>query len=196
VTREPDELTVSAVTPADARALSQLFARTEVSCHCRYWHFTGDKNAWLERCAFSPDENARELSESLASNELTGVVARHGDEIVAWMKLTPARRVEKLYEQRLYKNLPCFGGDRERVYTIGCFLVEPSFRRQGIAHRLVAAGVEAARSAGATAVEAFPRRAELLADEELWTGPFSAFERAGFVVVHDFAPYPVLRREL
>jgi hypothetical protein len=27
---------------------------------------------------------------------------------------------------------------------------------------------------------------------ELWTGPFSIFEQAGFQIVSDFAPYPVL----
>jgi GNAT superfamily N-acetyltransferase len=197
VTPLEDELSVGPVTRADATALSALFARSEVSCHCRYWHFSGDKNGWLERCASSPGENARELGEALAANdELSGVVARNGQQILGWMKLSPAQRVEKLYAQRLYKNLPCFGGDRERVYTIGCFLVDPSVRGRGLSHRLVAAGVELARKAGASAIEAFPRRAEMLADEERWTGPFSTFERAGFTIVHDFAPYPVLRLEL
>jgi GNAT superfamily N-acetyltransferase len=197
VTPGEDELSVGPVTGADATALSALFARSEVSCYCRYWHFTGDKNGWLERCAGSPDENARELGEALAvADELKGVVARSGAQILGWMKLSPALRVEKLYAQRLYKNLPCFGGDRGRVYTIGCFLVDPSVRGRGLTHRLVAAGVELARQAGASAIEAFPRRAEMLADEERWTGPFSSFERAGFAIVHDFAPYPVLRLEL
>jgi hypothetical protein len=58
---------------------------------------------------------------------------------------------------------------------------------------LVSAGLELAREAGARAVEAFPRRAENVDGEQLWTGPFSLFERAGFEVVHDFQPYPVLQ---
>jgi GNAT superfamily N-acetyltransferase len=196
---EEFELSVGAVAASDAAAVSALFERCEVSCHCRYWHFTGDKNAWLERCAFSPQENAREFAESLReSSELQGVVARKrdGSEVVGWMKLTPVARVEKLYAQRLYKGLPCFGGNREGVYAIGCFLVDPSVRRRGVSHRLLSAGIELARQAGAVAIEAFPRRAELLADEELWTGPFSAFTRAGFAIAHDFAPYPVLRLAL
>ncbi|HWA74787.1 MAG TPA: GNAT family N-acetyltransferase [Polyangiaceae bacterium] len=181
----------------DGAALRELFERNDIRCHCRYWHFTGDKNAWLERCAANPEENARELVHALETQAgPEGVVARQGELIVAWMKLTSAARVNKLYDQRLYKNLPCFSEDRSRIFTIGCFFVDPGYRRQGLTRRLVAAGVELSRSAGAAAVEAFPRRAELLADEELWTGPFSAFRQEGFEVVHDFAPYPVLRRTL
>jgi GNAT superfamily N-acetyltransferase len=197
VTANDDEFWFGPVTEADAADLTQLFERTEISCHCRYWHFTGDKNAWLERCASAPGENARDFDEALrADAELQGVVARRGPQIVGWMKLSPARRVEKLYAQRLYKNLPCFGGDREKVYTIGCFLVDPSVRRRGVSFRLLATGIELARAAGASALEAFPRRAEALADEEQWTGPFASFERVGFAIVHDFGPYPVLRLDL
>ena len=181
----------------DGAALRALFERTDVSCHCRYWHFTGDKNAWLDRCASAPTENARELEQALVDSDgPEGIVARRADQIVAWMKLTSAARVKKLYDQRLYKNLPCFQGDRAKVFTIGCFLVDPSVRRQGLSARLVAAGIELARAAGVVAIEAFPRRGDLLADEELWTGPFSAFTSQGFNVVHEFAPYPVLRLDL
>jgi GNAT superfamily N-acetyltransferase len=198
VTSTDDEIEFGPVARTDGDALCALFARADVRCHCRYWHFPGDKNAWLARCASAPEENALELRQALAgaADLPQGVVARRGREIVAWMKLVPAEQVSKIYEQRLYKNLPCFATNRAGVYTIGCFLVEPELRRRGLADGLVAAGVELARTAGATAIEAFPRRGEHLAEEEQWTGPFQAFARAGFAVVHDFGPYPVLRLAL
>jgi hypothetical protein len=57
--------------------------------------------------------------------------------------------------------------------------------------------VAIAPSWGARALEAFPRRpSEPVRDDELWTGPMAAFEDSGFVEVHAFAPYPVLRRAL
>jgi hypothetical protein len=49
---------------------------------------------------------------------------------------------------------------------------------------------------GAHAVEVFPRRAEGVGAEELWTGPFALLAKEGFEVVHDQAQYPVLRRDL
>jgi hypothetical protein len=42
----------------------------------------------------------------------------------------------------------------------------------------------------------FPRRAEGVGAEELWTGPFPLLEREGFEVVHDQTQYPVMRRSL
>ncbi len=69
-------------------------------------------------------------------------------------------------------------------------------RRKGVARGLLAAGIEAARRAGAKQIEAFPRRAEQVSDDQLFTGPFSIFEQHGFRIVNDFAPYPVLRLEV
>lgn len=190
-------LTFGPAAPSDAAALEAFFERCEVACRCRYWHFTGDKNAWLNRCFHEPAENARELRNDVEhSRNLLGIVARDGDSIRGWMKITPASAVDKLYQQRLYKNLPCFAGNRDRIFTIGCVLIEPDFRHRGIANRLLAAAIEAARGENARGIEAFPRRGEHLGDAELWMGPISIFERAGFQVVNDFAPYPVLRLEL
>jgi GNAT superfamily N-acetyltransferase len=116
--------------------------------------------------------------------------------VVGWMKIVPAGKLKKLYEQRAYRGLPCFGGDRSGVYGVGCFLVDEEERRKGVARGLLGAGIEAARRAGAKQIEAFPRRAEQVSDDQLFTGPFAIFEQQGFRIVNDFAPYPVLRLEL
>ncbi len=190
--------------------LAALFEAAGSSCYCRYWHFAGDKNAWLERCALAPGENRAELEAALAASdpgadrvrgrsspEARGLVALDRDEVVGWLKVAPAPVVAKLYDQRLYRGLPCFAGDRTGVFTIGCVLVHPAHRRRGVARALVAGAVRIAPSWGARALEAFPRRPrEAVADEELWTGPASVYAAAGFVEVHAFEPYPVLRREL
>ena len=42
-------LEVTAAEAGHTDALLALFERTSTPCHCQYWHFTGDKNAWLER---------------------------------------------------------------------------------------------------------------------------------------------------
>ena len=105
--------------------------------------------------------------------------------------------MKKAYDRRLYRNLPCFAGDRTGVMTIGCLLVHPEHRKRGVSEALVRGAIVFAPSWGARALEAFPRRPkEPVRDDELWTGPMSAFERNGFVEVHAFDPYPVLRREL
>lgn len=194
----PPVLRVRNARSEHAAGLSALFARAEVPCHCRYWHFAGDTNAWLERAAHASDRNRAEMIAALecGSPEMTGVVCLVDHVVVGWLKLSPAASVPKLYGQRLYRGLPCFSGNRDAVLTVGCLLVDPKHRRRGVARALVRSAVEAARAAGARAIEAFPRRANDVSDAELWTGPFALFTEAGFSIVHDFAPYPVLRLDL
>ena len=96
----------------------------------------------------------------------------------------------------MYRALLCFNGERSGVLAVGCLLVDEAFRRQGVARALISASVEHARSRGARAIEAFPRGQADVSAAELWTGPLSAFIAAGFRVVNDFRPYPVLRHDL
>ena len=180
----------------NASELARLFERVGSGCFCSYWHFTGDKNDWQARLAFEPDANRRELFER-AEQPLAGVVAKHeSGAVVGWMKLEPAAKLPKIYAQRTYRALPGLTPARAGVWTVGCFLVDGEFRRQGVARALLRRGIELARAAGAESLEAFPRRAEGVRDEELWTGPFELFASEGFAVVSEQRQYPVLRRSL
>jgi GNAT superfamily N-acetyltransferase len=185
-----------ALDATNAPALAELFERVGSGCYCSYWHFEGNTNAWLARLAFEPAMNRSELRER-ARTARRGVVARLPDgAVVGWMKLEPAANLPKLYAQRVYRGLPGLGPARDGVWAVGCFLVHPDWRRQGVARGLLRAGIELGRAGGARALEAFPRRAEGVRDEELFTGPLALFASEGFYVVHEQAQYPVLRRDL
>jgi GNAT superfamily N-acetyltransferase len=142
-----------------------------------------------------------------ASDEARGIVATAAEgEIVGWLKLAPVRSVRKAFEQRYYRGLSCFGGDREGVWLVGCVLVHPRHRRRGLARSLVRCAIQIGTERGARAIEALPRRASFdVTDEELWMGPLGVFAALGFEEVHRTPderasgapdPYPVLRREL
>lgn len=195
---EPARVRVAPAGAEHAQGLSGLFERADVACHCRYFHFPGTTNAWLDRCANQDGTNRAEMAAALEerSPEMMGVVALGGPGVVGWLKLAPASAVPKLYDQRIYRHLPCFSGPRDGVLAVGCLLVDPAVRGRGVAHALIAGAIDLGRSAGASAIEAFPRRAEGTRPDEIWTGPFAIFTKAGFEVVHDFAPYPVLRLAL
>ena len=189
-------LTLEAAGPEHADALLGLFERTATPCNCQYWHFSGDKNAWLERLFHAPELNRAAFVENLAQSGMKGVVALRESQAVGWMKLCPAETIPKLYDQRLYKGLFCFNGPRDGVLSIGCLLVDEEQRRTGVARALARKGVELAKQSGARSIEAFPRRGDLAGPAELWTGPITVFLDLGFKIVNDFQPYPVLRYEV
>jgi GNAT superfamily N-acetyltransferase len=179
--------------------LSELLAQNGFGCYCRYWHFAGDHREWLARCAHEPEQNREELRAALGrgSDEASGMVALNGaGELVGWLKLAPATRLTKLYEQRLYKGLPCFARSTDGVWTVGCLFVREDCRRRGVASALLAGAITLARAQGAHSIEAFPRSDTDVADAALMMGPLSLFRAAGFGVVHDAPPYPVLRLAL
>jgi GNAT superfamily N-acetyltransferase len=191
-----NRLSTESARPEHGPALTALFERNAVSCNCQWWHFQGDKNDWLERCALQPALNREAFLQALATPGPHGVVATLESEAVGWLKLTRAGAVTKLYEQRFYRGLPCFNNDRSRILTIGCLLVDEPWRKQGVAQALLARAIQVAAELEFGALEAFPRAGVALGDAEAWTGPLQMFLNAGFVVVEPHTAYPVLRRTL
>ncbi len=192
---------------AHADRLLGLFESAGSGCFCNYWYFEGDKNAWLERCYVKPEENRAALVQRLSGVELCGVVALASAEgaLVGWMNVSRVGMVARLYDQRVYRNLPCFGAGtdaasrRKHVYAVACCYVAEAERGRGVAQALLTAAIRLVREAGGTALEAFPRAApegERLRPDEVWLGPEGLFQSAGFAPVSDFRPYPVLRLHL
>jgi GNAT superfamily N-acetyltransferase len=194
-----NELRTMIAGPEHAAGLEGLFAAAGSPCYCRFWHFNGTNNEWLDVCANAPRQNADAFREALVTgnDEARGIVAIDADRTVGWLKVAPAPVMRKAYERRFYKQLPVLQGNRDGVFLIACALVHPEHRKLGVAKALVAAAIEHAPSFGATILEALPcRPKEAVMDEALWTGPMGAYLTNGFVEVGGFDMYPVLRREL
>lgn len=191
-------LTVRLAGAADEDALLALFGRAGVACHCRYWHFEGTKNEWLERTAFRPELNAAELACAIREERAAdgrGVIVDEGATVVAWGKLFPKAEARKLLKQGPYNAYS--QTHTPDTWCLGCVLVDPARRREGIARALVGGLADAGRALGAKAIEAFPRVGHgPVADEELWMGIAAHLEAHAFRVVSGEAPYPVYRLEL
>lgn len=86
--------------------------------------------------------------------------------------------------------------DRDAVGVIFCFVVDPAFRRQGVATSLLHAACEQFRAAGLKAAQAKPaRQAEGAAAHHL--GPLAMYLAAGFSVVAELPEGDVIvRKEL
>lgn len=190
------QLEIRAVEASDSAALQALFRETDVPCYCQYWQYPGDHREWQNRCANEREENSRALAEQLNKGAISGFVALQRDQVVGWARLEHPSKMSKLYGGRLYRGLPCLDGNREKIRAIACFLVHPSVRRRGVAASLLTQMQKYARQAQLEALEAFPRGASDVSDEEQWMGPLVMFAEAGFSTIRDFGPYPVLRWEV
>ena len=184
---------VEVFAPEHLEGFAKLFEGASSSCFCRYWHFTGTKNEWLDRCAHRPEENFAEQSAALRSGDPSarGLVALAGKEVVGWMKVGPRESLPKLTSLSVYRSLAFEPG----TWTIGCFLVLPSHRHRGVATALVSRAEELVQAWDGRFLEAHPRRSETpLHDEEAWQGPERLFIERGYSAIHAMAPYPVYRK--
>lgn len=189
-------IVVEAFLPSHLEGFAKLFEAASSPCFCRYWHFTGTKNEWLERCAFRPEENLAEQADAVRRGDASarGLVAvdrAAGDAIVGWMKLAPREAVPKLTSLPVYRQLAF----EEGTWTVGCFLVDPAARHEGVARALLVAAEAHVRAWGGRLIEGHPRRStEPLHDEEAWQGPERLFVELGYAAIHDVSPYPVYRK--
>lgn len=188
-----DQVRIERAAPRHAALVSDLFTRADVPCFCQYYQFEGDHRDWQNRCANARDTSRVALESEIESENLNAWVARYRDQVVGWTRVRTPAEMTRAYDGRLYRGLPCFSGERDNVFTLSCFLIDPHWRRQGLATELLHAVTEWARDRGASALEALPRGSSEVTDEEQWMGPLAMYEEAGFETVHAFAPYPVLR---
>ena len=197
----PSGLQVQPVGPALAGPLLDFFRAHSRGCFCRWWHHEGDDLSWQGLCTIEPEQNERAAETALKTEHPSakGVVACEGPDVVGWLKLAPSPVLAKLYGRRLYRTLSCFDGDRTRTWAIGCMLVHPERRREGIARALVRGALEMARAEGAVAVEATPRRPidPQGREHEIWMGPAALFDELGFTRIDDGPDaYPVFRHPI
>ena len=188
---------IEALTVARWPALEALFRACDCPCFCRFWHFEGDKNAWLARCSSEPEKNASEQLALVSRDDPSarGLLAMHDGEAIGWMKLSPRASLPKLRTRPVYRAVDL--GSDDGVLSIGCFLVHPGARRTSVARALLEAAPRFAAQWGARAIEAYPHRtATPLGDHEAWMGPYALLRSLGFEPVAGAAdgPYPVLRR--
>jgi GNAT superfamily N-acetyltransferase len=201
-------LRVEPVTAAHTALLEDLFATASSPCHCRFFHFAGDKNDWLETLFTRPEENRAWFAEGLArsAEETRGVIAlcstsrssTDGPQAVGWLKLVRKPFAPKIYGQRYFKGLACLSeSDPRTTAHLSCALVRPTARGQGVLGALVRGAIALGRDLGLESLEAFPRVVSCrVTDDELFTLPATTLLAHGFEHAGGDPAAPVLRLSL
>lgn len=123
-----------------------------------------------------------------------GLLAYDGDQAVGWISLAPRAAFPRLETSRVMQPV-----DDRPVWSVSCFLIARSHRRQGLAVALLEAACGFAGSQGASILEGYPVAPTKTPYPETyaWTGFETAFRRAGFVeVARRSDTRPIMRRML
>jgi GNAT superfamily N-acetyltransferase len=153
------------------------------TCWCQY--FKVDAEAWKRQdVPWFERQLCEQVDEGRASKGAgPGLLAYVDDEPAGWVAIEPRTAYPRILSSKLISSSsePVDAAD---VWFVSCFVVRVGHRRQGVAAALLEGAVEHARANGARVVEAFPVEAgPEVSSAELYHGPLSAFEAAGFEVV-------------
>jgi len=178
------KFTVRPLTPDLLPALEDLFnTQGPVSrCWCMYWRI-GD--GYRKRASKA---NKAAFFELVKNGPPPGLLAFDGDLVVGWCQLTPRADLPWLDRAWRLKRV-----DDVPVWSISCFYIRKGYRKKGVTTALISAALDAAKRAGAPALEAYPLDAKLTPSASS-TGYVSTFKRAGFkIVARHVPPRPIMR---
>lgn len=188
-------LEIQPLTAANFDALAGLFGEGGDPrwCWCAFWRLRGSAGGRQE-----VDGN-RELLRGLAAGDgpAPGLVALRDGRAVGWVSVAPREGLARLAHSRVLAPV-----DDRPVWSIVCFVVSRTARRQGVGTALVDAAVGYAAAHGATIVEAYPVETGGESAGAAPTGTVGMFTRVGFEVVATrqaspaARPRPIMRRAL
>jgi GNAT superfamily N-acetyltransferase len=130
----------------------------------------------------------RALREEIRGGDASALLAYVDGKPVGWCRLGPREGFERLEHSAKLGRV-----DDKEVWSIVCFYVDPTAKRQGVATALLDAALDHARAQRARLVEAYPVR-EGHMNIDAYTGYLPMFLDAGFEVVRDAGRRLIVRR--
>jgi len=188
-------LAVRPLTPARWRDLEALFESKGCSiargCWCMYYRESG-RPEQPPGVTLAQARKAR-MRDRVEAGPPPGLLAYRGRTPVGWVTLGAREEFAKLRRSPVMKPV-----DATPVWSVVCFVVPPACRHQGVATALLHGAVAYARRQGASLLEAYPiDKSQRGADDWLWHGAKSMYDKAGFVEVARRRPArPVMRLAL
>jgi GNAT superfamily N-acetyltransferase len=168
------ELKVHPLTPERWKDVESLFGPRGAcaGCWCMWWRLK--RSDWSKG---KGEGNRRALRTVVHRGDPPGLLAYLGSKPVGWIAIAPREAYPGLGRSRILKPL-----DEKPVWSVTCFFVARSFRRQGVTVELLKAAAGYARGRGAKMLEGYPSEpgSGSVADAWVFTGLAGAFRRAGF----------------
>lgn len=189
------KLTLHSLTPERWNDLEAIFRAKGCSvargCWCMYYRRSGEQPqpAGMTRA----EANRAELRALVDEGRPVGLIGYRGNTPIGWVSLGPREDFEKLKRSPVMKPV-----DDKPVWSVICFVIPAEHRGQGVATALLKGAVTWAKAQGVTLLEAYPMdKPGRAADDSMWFGAKSMYDRAGFEEVARRKPQrPVVRLKL
>lgn len=154
-------------------------------CLCGYW-WVASSEGWDDRT----EQEAIVQREGLFTKGISdGYLLYVDQKPVGWCQV---------YQRDLLPNLVNkFGFEPDAdIWCIGCFMLVPQVRGKGLARRFLALILFDLQDRGIKKVQAYPKMQIGLSANEVWTGPTSLYQKAGFSMVGEQAGRVVWQLDL
>ncbi len=179
------ELRVVPVTDAPWDDVRTVFGTRGDPARCWCQYFKVDAATWKAQDVAAFERSLCDQTEAARASHGAGpgVLAYEGSEPVGWCAVEQRTAYRRILNSRLVnESRDELGADD--VWFVSCFVVRVGHRRKGVASALLAGAVDHARAHGARVLEAFPLDAGPgTSSAELYHGPLSVFEAAGFETI-------------
>ena len=104
-------------------------------CWCMWWRLTA-----RDFDAQKGEANRRSMQAIVGSGHVPGILAYHEGHLVGWCSVAPREEFPRLGRSRILKPV-----DDEPVWSMVCFFIAKSYRRKGVARRLLSPRSSAVR---------------------------------------------------
>ena len=172
-----DDFTYQPLTVINWADFTTLFEEhgPQNGCWCMYWRTN------RAECQRNFGEGNKLAFKAIVdSGKVPGILAYHYGRAIAWCSIAPREDYPVLGRSPTLKPV-----DERPVWSIICFFISKSYRRQGMTEIMINAAIDYAQRNGAEIVEAYPLRTEACKEFpfERYMGVLPTFERLGFVEV-------------
>ena len=155
-------------------------------CYCRFY-YNADDSAWE---AATAAQNREAAVTEIKSGSMNGYLAYLDDRPVGWCNADSLASYPRIMHENAITPEAAAGSA-----AVVCFIVDPDFRRMGVAAALLERVCSDFKTDGVSRIEAYPRK-DSDDDAGNYHGPLAMYRRAGFEIVSDEGEYYIVRKAI
>lgn len=147
------------------------------------FHFLGD----VETCTRAMSRVM--IIDRIDKNELQGYLVFNDKKAIGWCNVN-----NRYNYQRLLRDYDLIDNPDDKVCSIVCFLIHPSYRRQGVSQKIIERVIDDCLNSDYDYIESYPKKGE--SGSSNFKGPLELFKMNNFEMFKEHEAYYVMRKYL